>query len=124
MDSDIINTLVAYIRPFQLDATVDALRKLPNFPGLSVSDVRGFGHHGAHPPQRGEMAEVDPFTPMVRLEITCRGQELSGIVEAIRRAARTGHHGDGKIFISTAAWVCRIRTDEEGPDAVFGVGTN
>lgn len=120
MDYDIINTLVAYIRPFQLDAVVDALRKLPNFPGLSVSDVRGFGHHGAHPPHRGETAEVDPFTPMARLEITCRGQELSGIVEAIRQAARTGHHGNGKIFINTTAWACRIRTDEEGPDAVLG----
>lgn len=120
MDYDIINTLVAYIRPFQLDAVVDALRKLPNFPGLSVSDVRGFGHHGAHPPHRGEMAEVDPFTPMARLEITCRGQELPGIVEAIRQAARTGHHGDGKIFINTTAWACLIRTDEEGPDAVLG----
>lgn len=99
MDSDIINTVVAYIRPFQLDVVVDALRHLPNFPGVSVSDVRGFGHHGAHPPHRGEVAEVDPFTPMVRLEITCRAQELP---------------------ISTAARACRIRTGEEGPDAVLG----
>lgn len=120
MDYDIINTLVAYIRPFQLDAVVDALRKLPNFPGMSVSDVRGFGRHGAHAPQRGEVAEVDPFTHMVRIEITCRGQELSRIVEAIRETARTGHRGDGKIFINTTAWACRIRTDEEGPDAVLG----
>lgn len=120
MDYDIINTLVAYIRPFQLDAVVDALRKLPNFPGMSASDVRGFGRHGAHPPHRGEAAEVDPFVHMVRIEITCRGQELSRIVETIRETARTGHHGDGKIFISTAAWACRIRTDEEGPDAVLG----
>jgi nitrogen regulatory protein P-II 1 len=122
MDSDLINTVVAFIRPFQLDPVVDALRHLPNFPGLSVCDVRGFGRHGAHPPNRGEVAEVDPFAHMVRLEITCRGQELSSIVETIRRTARTGHPGDGKIFISTAAWACRIRTDEEGPDAVFGRG--
>ncbi|HEX2799042.1 MAG TPA: P-II family nitrogen regulator [Thermoanaerobaculia bacterium] len=120
MDSDIINTVVAYIRPFLLDAVVDALRNRPNFPGMSVSDARGFGRHGAHPPHRGETAEVDPFTPAVRIEITCRGQELSGIVETIRQTARTGHPRDGKIFISTAAWVCRIRTDEEGPDAVLG----
>ena len=115
-----INTVVAYIRPFQLEPVVDALRHLPHFPGMSVSDVRGFGHHGAHPPHRGEVAEVDPFTPMVRLEITCRDKELSGIVETIRETARTGHPGDGKIFISTAAWACRIRTAEEGPDAVLG----
>jgi nitrogen regulatory protein PII len=120
MDSDIINTVVAYIRPFQLDAAVDALRYLPNFPGMSVSAVRGFGRHGAHPPHRGEPAEVEPFAPMVRVEITCRGQELYRIVETIRETARTGHPGDGKIFVTTAAWACRIRTDEEGPDAVLG----
>jgi len=120
MDTDIINTVVAYIRPFQLDAVVDALRALPGFPGMSVSDVRGFGHHGAHPPHRGERAEVDPFTPTKRLEIACRGQELSGIVETIRETARTGHAGDGKIFIGTLAWAIRIRTGEEGSDAIHG----
>lgn len=120
MDSDIINTVVAYIRPFQLDAVVDALRHLPNFPGMSVSDVRGFGRHGENPPQRGDLAEVDPFTPMLRLDVTCRGQELPGIVETIRATARTGHPGDGKIFIETLAWAIAIRTGEEGPAAILG----
>lgn len=83
-------------------------------------DLPGFGRHGAHPPHRGEVAEVDAFKSIMRLEITCRAQELSGIVEAIRTTARTGHPGDGKIFISTAAWAFRIRTDEVGPDAVLG----
>ncbi len=116
----ILNTVVAYIRPFQLDAVADALRRLPSFPGMSVSDVRGFGRHGAHAPRRGEAAEVNPFARMVRLEITCRAEELSSIVETIRETARTGHPGDGKIVISTAAWALRIRTDEEGEDALLG----
>ena len=121
MDSDIINAVVAYIRPFQLDAVVDALRQLPNSPGVSVCEIRGFGRHGAHPPRRGERAEVEPLEPVVRLEIYCRAQELSSIVNSIMEAARTGRPGDGKIFISTAAWAYRIRTGEEGPDAVLGL---
>jgi nitrogen regulatory protein PII len=68
------------------------------------------------------LAEVDPFTPMARIEITCRGQELSVIVETIRQTARTGHPGDGKIFIGTLAWAIRIRTSEEGAAAIHGTG--
>ena len=52
MDSEIITAIVAFIQPFQLDRVVNALRRLPDFPGMSVSDVRGFGRHGAHPPHR------------------------------------------------------------------------
>ncbi|UCE90624.1 MAG: P-II family nitrogen regulator, partial [Pseudomonadota bacterium] len=39
-------------------------------------------------------------------------------VEAISNSARTGKIGDGKIFVSTVERVMRIRTGEEGPDAI------
>jgi len=44
--------------------------------------------------------------------------DASGIVDAIRRAARTGHQGDGMIFVSPAAGACRIRTGAWGVDAL------
>jgi nitrogen regulatory protein PII len=62
-----LNYVVAFIQPFQLDAVVDALRQLPQCPGMSVSDVRGFGAHLAHPPQAGEGTEVHAFKPKVRI---------------------------------------------------------
>ena len=110
--------VVAFIQPFQLDAVVDALRRLPHFPGLSVSEVRGFGAHQAHPPRAGEATEVDPFEKKMRLEIFCRVPELTTIVEAIREAAHTGNPGAGKIFAGPVAIACRIRTAEWGEDAV------
>ena len=121
MDSEIINSIVAFIQPFQLDRVVNALRHVPNFPGMSVSEVRGFGRHGAHQPHKGEAAEVDPFKPKVRIEIFCRAPELSNIVEALRGAAHTGNAGDGKILIGTTDWAYRIRTGEEGPAAVLNL---
>lgn len=65
------SAVIAFIQPFQLDAVVDELRRLPAFPGMSVSDVRGLGTHGAHPPRDGEPSEVAPLEKKVRLEIVC-----------------------------------------------------
>lgn len=110
--------VVAFIQPFQLDSVVDALRRLPHFPGVSVSEVRGFGAHLSHPPRPGEATEVDPFERRIRLEIFCRVAELTTIVEAIREAAHTGNPGDGKIFAGPVAIACRIRTAEWGEDAL------
>jgi len=112
--------VVAFIQPFQLDAVVDALRRLPGFPGMSVSEVRGFGAHHSHPPRPGEAAEVDPFEKKIRLEIFCRVPELAAIIEAIRGAAHTGHAGDGKVFAGPVAVACRIRAGEWGEEALLG----
>jgi len=114
-----LHYVVAFIQPFQLDAVVDAIRQLPNFPGMSVSEVRGFGSRAAHPPRVGELAEVDPFKLKVRIEIFCRPAELVVIVETIRQAAHTGNPGDGKIFAGPVSLAHRVRTGEWGEGAVL-----
>ena len=119
MEASPLNFVVAFIQPFQLDGVVDALCRLPNVPGMSVSNVRGFGSRGAHPPRPGEVSEVDPFKPKVRIEVICRQAELAAIVETIRTAAHTGNPGDGKIVAGPAALACRIRTAEWGEGAVL-----
>lgn len=115
-----LNYVVAFIQPFQLEAVVDALRGLPRFPGMSVTDVRGFGAHLAHPPAEGEETEVHPFEKKVRLEIFCLPAELVAIIETIRKAAHTGHAGDGKIFAGPVTLAYRIRTAEWGEGAILG----
>jgi nitrogen regulatory protein PII len=118
MASDGLSLVVAYIQPFQLEAVVDALRRLPGFPGLTVSEVRGFGAHLAQPPHPGESTEVQPFKPKVRLEIACAAREAGRIVEELRLTARTGHPGDGKILVVALDDAVRVRTGERGADAL------
>lgn len=118
MSDNSLNCIVAFIQPFQLDAVVDALRRVRGCPGMSVSEVRGFGCARAHPPREGEMTEVEPFEKKVRIELFCRGADVPGIVEAIRAAAHTGHAGDGKIFVSPVTLAQRIRTGEWGEATV------
>ena len=113
-----LSYLVAFIQPFQLDAVVNALRQLPSFSGMSVSEARGFGSHEAHPPRAGDKTEVHAFQEKVRIEVFCVERECSAIVETIRKAARTGNRGDGKVFTAPASSALRIRTGESGEAAL------
>ena len=118
MGADALQFVVAYIRPLTLGRVVDAVRRLPDFPGMSVVDVRGFGSDDAHAPRKGERSEVHPFEPILRLEVFCRPVDVIAIVEAIRKAAYTGHAGDGKIFAGPVDIACRIRSGETGVAAM------
>lgn len=123
MEGELLNVIVAFIKPFQLDDVVSAVRQIPNFPGMSVSEIGGFGSHLAHPPRAGERSEVHPFEPTMRIEIYCRSAEFVAIVETIRKAAYTGHAGDGKIFGGSLGMACRIRTGELGEAAMLPTKT-
>jgi len=116
--SSALNYVVAFIQPFQLEGVVDALRLVPGCPGMSVSEVRGVGCTGAHPPREGERTEVDPFEKKVRIEVFCLAADVPGIVDAIRAAAHTGNPGDGKVFVGPVTAAYRIRTAESGARAV------
>ncbi len=118
MEPSSLNVVVAFIQPFQLDAVVDALRRLPSCPGMSVSDVRGFGAHRAHPPRAGDDTEVHAFEKKVRVEIFCRASELVEIIDLVREAAHTGNAGDGKIFAGPVTLAQRIRSGESGEAAL------
>ena len=120
MESDSsLHYVVAFIQPFQLDSVVDALCRLPHFPGMSVSEVRGFGAHRAHPPRPGEPGEVDIFEKKLRLEVFCRLSDVVEITETVRKSARTGNPGDGKIFAGPVTMAQRIRTAAWGEAAVL-----
>jgi len=54
----------------------------------------------------------------VKIEIVCRDADTENIVTTICSHARTGHHGDGKIFISDIGESLDIRTGERGDNIV------
>ena len=114
-----MHTVVAVIQPFMLEQVVDALRLVPRFPGMSVSEVRGFGRRFAHAPRRGEATEVEPFEERSRIEICCRGSELKPILDALSASAHTGNAGDGMIFVLPLERAIRIRTREEGSETLL-----
>lgn len=109
--------ITAIVKPHKLDDVKDAL-KSAGVQGMTVSEVKGFGRQGGHSETyRGSEYAID-FVPKVRIEIVVDDTAVDGIVETIRTSASTGKIGDGKIWISDISRLVRIRTGEEGTDAV------
>ena len=58
------------------------------------------------------------FIDKVRIEVVAAPAQVPERLETIQQAAKTGHIGDGKIFVSPVEEVLRIRTGETGLEAV------
>ncbi len=109
--------VTAIIKPFKLDEVKEALRSI-GVNGLTVTEVQGFGRQRGHTEvYRGAEYQVD-FVPKVRVEVLADEDQVQLVVDAILKTARTGKIGDGKIFVTPADQVWRIRTRETGPDAI------
>jgi nitrogen regulatory protein P-II 1 len=109
--------VTAIIKPFKLDDVKDAL-KAAGVTGITVTEVRGFGRQGGHTETyRGAEYQID-FVPKVSLEVVIPDETVDTIVETIASSAATGKIGDGKIWVSDVERLVRIRTGEEGADAI------
>jgi nitrogen regulatory protein P-II 1 len=107
----------AVIKPFKLEDVKDALKAI-NVTGLTTGEVRGFGRQGGHTETyRGAEYQID-FVPKVLVEVVVDDTRADEVVEAIAAAAATGKIGDGKIWVTGVDRIVRIRTREEGPDAI------
>jgi nitrogen regulatory protein P-II 1 len=107
----------AIIKPFKLDEVKDALNAI-GIEGITVSEVKGFGRQKGHTElYRGAEYVVD-FIPKIKMEIAVSDDLVSKVVETIQASAKTGRIGDGKIFIISLEEAIRIRTGENGADAI------
>ena len=107
----------AVIKPFKVEDVKEALTEI-GIEGMTLSEVRGFGRQKGHSEiYRGSEYTVD-FLPKVKFEIVVADDRAQRAVEVILRAAKTGKIGDGKVFVSDVERAVRIRTNEEGSDAL------
>lgn len=108
----------AIIRPEKLDAVKAALAQA-GFHGLNIVHVTGRGVQKGivHMGRGGETYQVD-MLPKAKIEVVVKESQAERVVEIICKAARTGHMGDGKIFIIPVSDAVRVRTGERGDAAV------
>ncbi|MEZ5534780.1 MAG: P-II family nitrogen regulator [Thiolinea sp.] len=107
----------AVIKPFKLDDVREALTEI-GVMGMTATEVKGFGRQNGHTElYRGAEYVVD-FLPKVKLEIVVSDDQVDAVIEAVTSAAQTGKIGDGKIFVMPVEQAIRIRTGEQGDDAV------
>lgn len=108
----------AIIQPFMLSKVIEALKEIPDMPGVTVSEVKGFGRGRAEnvPNSVTEWGVI--FVPKVKLETVVSDEMLDQVVEAIQKQAHTGNIGDGKIFVYNVQRVIKVRTAENGQKAL------
>ena len=107
----------AIIKPFKLDDVVESLSEI-GIEGLNVSEIRGFGRQkGRTEIYRGAEYIVD-FLPKIKIEMIVPDSLVQSAVETVRRAARTGKVGDGKVFVSNIEQAFRIRTGDRDESAL------
>lgn len=107
----------AIIKPFKLDEVKEAITEL-GIQGITVTEVKGFGRQKGHTElYRGAEYVVD-FLPKIKLEVVVKDEDVSRLIDAIAKAAKTGSIGDGKIFVTPIEGALRIRTGETGENAI------
>ena len=109
--------ITAIIQPHRLDEVKKALYAV-DVHLITVSEVLGHGRQkGVDEFYRGAR-ESGNLLRKIRLDIAINENFVQKTVDAIIKGARTGKIGDGKIFIVDLPRVIRIRTGEEGTDAI------
>lgn len=103
----------AFIRPNMTDNVIDAIENLPKTPGLTVSEVQGWGHS-----RNGKEAKL---TERVKLEMVVPDEQVETVLDCLVKYARTGegHYGDGLIFVSPVNEAVRIRNGQRGENIII-----
>jgi len=100
-----------------LDPVKDALSDI-GVKGMTVSNVLGFGNQKGYTQIYRGQEIVTKLLPKIKLEIVISNEIADEVITTIVNTAKTGKFGDGKIFVFAVANTIRIRTGENGNDAV------
>ena len=109
--------VTAVIKPFKLDDVREGLVEI-GVTGLTVTEVKGYGRQKGHTElYRGAEYQID-FLPKMKLELLVEAEVLDQVLEVIQKEANTGKIGDGKIWVVDLEDVVRVRTGENGKEAI------
>ena len=104
----------------RFDALKAALTKL-GITGMTVSHVLGCGVQGGKPEYYRGVAVETNLLPKVQVDVVVSKIPVRTVIETAKKVLYTGHIGDGKIFVYDVENVVKVRTGEEGFDALQDV---
>lgn len=108
----------AIIRDFKLDAVITELNKIEGLPGITISEIKGFGKSKGKDAETTISEGLHQLVPKVKIEIVVHNDLVDEIVNTIQRTAHTGNPGDGKIIVLNVEETVKIRTNERGEEAI------
>ncbi len=104
----------------RFEALKTAMMKL-GITGMTVSHVLGCGVQKGKPEYyRGVQVEAN-LLPKVQVDVVVSKVPVRSVIETAKKVLYTGHIGDGKIFVYDVENVVKVRTGEEGFDALQDV---
>jgi len=107
----------AIIRPGKLDNVKDALGN-QGVNGLTVTQVIGCGKQKGNTQIYRGAEYIIHLIPKVKIEIVVLDQYVDKVIQIIKKEARTGEIGDGKIFVTAVENAYTIRTGDNGEKAL------
>ncbi len=107
-------------REDKLYALKEAMSKL-GITGMTVSHVMGCGVQKGRPEYYRGIPVETTLLPKVQVDIVVSQVPVRDVIETAKKVLYTGHIGDGKIFVYDVENVVKVRTGEEGYDALQDV---
>lgn len=108
----------AIIQPFMLQDVLHALASMDDLPGVTISEVTGWGKSRAADAAETVRRGGHAVAKKTKLEVVVATELAPRVVATIAEAARTGNPGDGKIFETDVVNAVKVRTGEEGEVAL------
>lgn len=111
------NKVVIITRQSKFEALKKAMNEV-GITGMTVANVMGCGmQKGVSEYYRGVPVDIN-LLPKIKVEIVVSKVPVRTVIDAAKKALYTGHIGDGKIFVYSVDNVVKVRTGEEGYDAL------
>lgn len=115
-----LSKVVVVFNQSRFTALKDALTEL-GVTGMTITQVMGCGTQKGHVNYyRGIKVEEAALLPKMKLEVVVSKIPVEDVLETARKALYTGNIGDGKIFVYEVENVVKVRTGEQGYDALQG----
>ena len=87
--------------------------------GITVIQALGCGVQKGTYEYEAEVNQEMELLPKQMIIIVVEDDKVDSVIEVIKKELYTGHIGDGKIFVSPISNVVRVRTGEEGMEALY-----
>ena len=107
----------AIIRKEKLERVKMLLATL-GYKGLTMAYVSGIGFQERIPREAGSTHYKQKELPKLKIELVVNDEDVSQVLSAIVRGAKTGGIGDGNIFIIPIENMIRVRTGDSGINAI------
>lgn len=107
----------AYVRDSTISDVVQALES-SGVMGMTITHVQAILDWADPDHFKYSLETITKYTKVIKLELVCKDEDVSRLVDAIRIHARTGQPGDGIIFVTDVKEAVKIRTGVTGEKAL------